>query len=310
MTHAWMPVSPCGAGCLPAAGAVPAAGCVRQACRLLAVGLLLVAGAGLFAVLPLLPGGVRERTQRRWFRLLLAALEIRIRITGEARFAARGQPVLVVSNHVSWLDLVALSAVQPVRLVAKSEVRDLLLIGPLATLAGTVYVDRERLRSLPDTVGALTRALRRGAAVGAFPEGTTWCGVAGGRFRPALFQAAVDAGAAVRPVAVNYRVADRPTTVTSFVGDATMWRSLVTVAGVLGVGVQVQVLPTIPPSPEPTLEAAADAVTTWGRAARRRALAGAADRAVREVALPALPRLQPTGVVVPLEPSICAGIEP
>ncbi len=290
-----MPVSPCGAGCLPPAGAVPAAGRFRQARRLLVIVALLLAGVGLFAVLPLLPGGVRERTQRRWFRLLLGALGIRIRIAGGLRFAARDQPVLVVSNHVSWLDLVALSAVQPVRLVAKREVRDLPVIGPLATRAGTVYVDRERLRSLPDSVGALAGALRRGAAVAAFPEGTTWCGVAGGRFRPAMFQAAVDAGVPVRPVAVNYRVAGRPTTVASFVGDATMLRSLVTVAGVRGVEVQMRLLPLIEPA---------------AHAAGRRALAVAADRAVREVALPALPGLQPTGVAVPLEPSIRAGIGP
>lgn len=303
-----MPVSPCGAGCLPAAGSVPTVGRVRQACRLLTILTLLTAGVGLFAVLPLLPGGVRERSQRRWYRMLLAALRIRIRITGGDRFAARGEPVLVVSNHVSWLDLVALGAVQPVRLVAKSEVRDLLVIGPLATLAGTLYVDRKRLRSLPGTVGALAGALGRGAAVGVFPEGTTWCGVTGGRFRPALFQAAVDAGAPVRPVAVNYRVADRPTTVASFVGDATVLRSLVAVAGVRGVEVAVRLLPAIAPTPEPSRHAAV-AATPWGRAARRRALAMAADRAVREVALPALPGLPPTGVVVPFEPSIRAGIE-
>lgn len=282
MTHAWMPLSPCGDSCLPAAGSVPKAGWLRQACRLVAALLLLVAGAGLVAVLPLLPGAHRMRTLRRWFRVLLAVLEVRIRILGGTRFAGRGHPVLVVSNHVSWLDVVALNAVQPLQLVAKSEVRDWLVIGPLATRAGTVYVDREQLRSLPATIGALTRALRRGGAAGAFPEGTTWCGAAGGRFRPAVFQAAVDAGAAVRPVALSYRAAGCATTVTSFVGSASLWRSLVTVAGVRGVEVHVQLLPVIEPPADAT-----------GAATRRRELADAADAVVRGALLPVLPEPLP-----------------
>lgn len=278
MTHAWMPVSPCGDSCLPTAGSVPKAGWLRQAVRVMAALLLLVAGAGLVVVLPLLPGRRRERTLRRWFRMLLAVLQVRIRVRGGTRFAGRGQAVLVVSNHVSWLDVVALNAVQPLQLVAKSEVREWLVIGPLATRAGTVYVDREQLRSLPTTVDALTRALRRGGAVGAFPEGTTWCGAVGGRFRPAVFQAAVDAGAAVRPVALSYRLAGCATTVTSFVGTAPLWRSLVTVAGVRGLAVHVQLLPAVDPQPD----AAAN-----GRATRRRELAEAADAAVRGALLPA-----------------------
>lgn len=303
-----MPVSPCGDSCLPVAGSMPTAGRFRQACRLIAAVSSLTAGAGLIVVLPLLPGGRRERMLRRWFRSLLAALDVRIQVAGGSRFSDRGEAVLVISNHTSWIDVIALGAVQPLQLMAKSEVRDWMVIGPLATRAGTLYVDRERLRSLPDTIGALTRALRRGAAVGAFPEGTTWCGGAGGRFRPAVFQAAVDAGAAVRPVALSYRLAGGATTVTSFVGDAPLWRSLVTVAGARDLVVHVQLLPVIEPTTEPTTEPAPAAVTTWGRATGRRELAVAADRAVRDAMSPALPATLPAGVAVSLGPSMSAGV--
>lgn len=301
-----MPASPCGDSCLPVAGSKPTAGRFRQARRLIAAVSSLTAGAGLIVVLPLLPGGRRERMLRRWFRSLLAALDVRIQVDGGTRFADRGEAVLVISNHTSWIDVIALGAVQPLQLTAKSEVRDWMVIGPLATRAGTLYVDRERLRSLPDTIGALTQALRRGAAVGAFPEGTTWCGVAGGRFRPAVFQAAVDAGVAVRPVALSYRLAGRATTVASFVGDAPLWRSLVTVAGARDLVAHVQLLPVI----ESTTERARAAVPMWGRATGRRELAVAADRAVRDAMVPALPTTLPAGVAVSLGPSMPAGIAP
>jgi hypothetical protein len=90
------------------------------------------------------------------------------------------------------------------------------------------------------------RALADGAAVGAFPEGTTWCGLASGRFRPAVFQAAVDTASPVRPVALRYRLAGGgPTTVASFVGPASLWQALVRVAGLQGLVIEVHLLPLV-----------------------------------------------------------------
>lgn len=260
MNHPWMPCSPCGDGCLPSA--VLGVGAARQAWRLCAVAAVLLAGVMFAPSLLALPTPARERLLRRWFRALLAALQVRIEVIGGSRFAGRREAVLVVSNHVSWLDIAALNAVQPLRMVAKSEVAGWALIGPLSRHAGTLYVDRDRLSTLPATVAAMTLALRAGAAVGVFPEATTWCGRIGGRFRPAPFQAALDAGAAVRPVALRYRLDDTgaPTTVASFVGSATLWRSAAVVVRVRGLVVQVRLFPTIEPAGDRrTLAAAAAA---------------------------------------------------
>src|SRR5437016_1315625 len=161
----------------------------------------------------------RERLIQTWFRRLLDAFGVRYVVHGEENLA--GQGGLFVSNHVSWLDVVALQAVRPMRVLAKTEVRSWPVIGPLAGRAGTLYIDRDRLTALPDAVHTIADALRGGAAVGAFPEGTTWCGVASGRYRPAVFQAAVDARARVRPIAMRFLTGDgTQTTVAAFVGDA------------------------------------------------------------------------------------------
>jgi len=279
--HPWMPVSPCGEGCLPSADAVPAVGRARRLLRLLAVGVMLLAGGVLAVALPLRGPTGRERTLRAWYRVLLWALRIELEVTGGDRFAAPGVGVLVVSNHMSWLDMVALGAVQPLRMVAKSEVRGWPVVGPLARLVGTVFVDRERLSTLPRTVEAVSGALAGGAAIGAFPEGTTWCGLSSGRFRPAVFQAAVDTATVVRPVALRYRLAGAgPTTVASFVGSTTLWEAVMRVAGVRGLVVDVRLLPLL-------LAVGAD----------RRALATRAEAAVIAVTLPPLTRTVATAAV-------------
>ncbi|MGH3764317.1 MAG: lysophospholipid acyltransferase family protein [Pseudonocardiaceae bacterium] len=245
--HPWMPVSPCGDGCLPTAEAVPAVTPTRRLLRLLATAATLLAGVVLAAALPLLGPAERERTLRAWYRALLRALRIQLEVTGGDRFASPAVGILVVSNHMSWLDLIVLGAVQPLRMVAKSEVRGWPVVGPLARRAGTIFIDRERLSTLPATVDAVSRALAGGAAVGLFPEGTTWCGRATGKFRPAVFQAAVNTAAPVRPVALRYHLAGAgATTVASFVGPTTLWEAVLRVAGVHGVVVTVHLLPPLP----------------------------------------------------------------
>lgn len=275
MTHGWEPRSPCGAGCLPSAGSVPAVGAVRRAARLVAVVVVLAALGCVLVSLPWRPARSGERALRRWFRIALAALGVRAQVSGGDRFGPREVGALVVANHESWLDVLALGAVQPLRMVCRSDVRGWPVVGVLAARAGTLFLDRHRLRPLPGTVAAITGLLRGGASVGVFPEGTTYCGTTTGEFRPAAFQAALDAGALVCPVAVRYRVADVPTTAAAFVGDAVLWRSVTAVAAVRGLVVEIRVLPVL------------DAADPRWAATDRRALAAAADAAVRGLPAPA-----------------------
>jgi 1-acyl-sn-glycerol-3-phosphate acyltransferase len=243
----WLPVSPCGPGCLPPPSARPRCWTLVVVARLVALVAVVLGGVGLAAVLPLLPGSVREGSMRWWFAAVLAVLGVRLTRYGPSRF---GSGVLVVANHVSWLDVVAIGAVQPVRMLAKREVGGWPVVGALAARAGTIFLDRDRLCSLPAVVAELAAALRAGAAVGVFPEGTTWCGMSTGSFRPAVFQAALDAGAAVRPVALRYRLSDgRSTTGAAFLGTETLGSSLRRIARLRGMVVELNVLPLLRPGP-------------------------------------------------------------
>lgn len=254
----WLPVSACTPGCLP-----PAAGRarLRVARRLPALVAVLLAGV---LLTPLLPVGVRPRWLRRCCRGLLRAAGVTLWTRGDARFVTEGG-ALVVANHRSWLDVLALEAVQPVRMLAKREVRTWPLIGGLAARTGALFVDRAGLRALPDTVAELTAALRDGSCVGVFPEGTTWCAAASGPFRRAAFQAALDAGVPVRPVALAFHCPDGTTaTAAAFVGDQSLLDSLLRVLAQPGLVCELTVLPLLSPHGDRRTLArrAADAVGT------------------------------------------------
>jgi 1-acyl-sn-glycerol-3-phosphate acyltransferase len=246
MKHGWFPTSPCGPDCL--SRDEPKVGRSRAGWRLVHAAGVLVAA---LAIAPLTPIAGRTRRARlaRWiFRSMLRAFGVRLAVFGAAGLElVPGRGALVVNNHISWLDIVAVNAARPMRAQAKSEVRGWPVLGRLATAAGTVYVDRDRLRLLPDAVAELASVLRSGSMVNVTPEGTSWCGLASGRFRTAPFQAAIDGNVPVIPIAFRFRMADgRETTAPAFVGAETLVASVLRVARLRGLVMELHVLPAIP----------------------------------------------------------------
>jgi 1-acyl-sn-glycerol-3-phosphate acyltransferase len=127
------------------------------------------------------------------------------------------RPLLIVSNHVSWLDIVVLSSRVPVTFVAKREVAGWLILGRLARLQQTVFVDRENKLKSRMAAEEMAERMLAGHAVVLFAEGTSSDGSTVLPFRSALVGAAaaamsVDGGAAavfVQPLAVSYSRSSR-----------------------------------------------------------------------------------------------------
>jgi 1-acyl-sn-glycerol-3-phosphate acyltransferase len=162
---------------------------------------------------------------RRWALRLLRALHVEVRASGHV--PAPDDALLLVANHVSWLDSYAINTVNAARFVAKSEVRGWPVVGTIAARFRTLFLKRGCPRAAARVVAELDRALRAGQPVAAFPEGTTSDGSGLLRFYPAMFQSAVLSGARVQPVAIRYRGADLlPTQAAAFVGDMSVLDSV------------------------------------------------------------------------------------
>jgi 1-acyl-sn-glycerol-3-phosphate acyltransferase len=239
--HSWLPRASCDDSCVRAGNAAsvrPTVAVLRATLRI-TLALLLVPALPMLAV-PL-PG--RSHVQRAYCRLMLRCFGVRITVSGGPIRNLRG--VLVVSGHVSWVDVFAIGAVLPGSFVARADLVEWPALGVLARLMKVIPIERASLRRLPDVVDAVATRLRAGQTVVAFPEGTTWCGLAYGPFRPAMFQAAVDAARPVQPLRLTYHHRDgRPSTLAAFVGDDTLlqsFRRLVT-ARLTVVHVQVESL--------------------------------------------------------------------
>jgi len=167
----------------------------------------------------------RVAATKRWSRQLLRILHLRLTVHGSLPSAQ--VPTMIVSNHVSWLDIWVLDSVLPVRFVAKSDIRRWPLIGFLVSRAGTIFIERSKPQDTARTNQAIVEALTRGERVAMFPEGATTDGTKVKPFHASLFQPALGAGARVVVVALRYVNADgSPNLDASYVGERSLWESL------------------------------------------------------------------------------------
>jgi 1-acyl-sn-glycerol-3-phosphate acyltransferase len=135
--------------------------------------------------------------------------------------------VLLIANHVSWMDICVIASITGATFVAKSEVARWPVIGRIATGFGAFLHERGNLMDVWRVKNAVAAALRRGSPVVVFPEGTTGWSINLMPFYPALAQAAVDADTIVQPVAIRYRDQHgEPSAAAPFLGDQTFVDSL------------------------------------------------------------------------------------
>lgn len=188
--------------------------------------------AGLATIVVLFPRWDAPRRQARvqaWSLRMLALLGITLELHGQP---PRSGPVLLVANHISWLDILVMHAACYCRFVSKSDVRHWPLIGTLASGGGTIYIERESRRDAMRVVHHVAESLQAGDVVAVFPEGTTSDGVALLPFHANLIQAAVSVHAPAQPVALSFiETATRaPSLTPCYIGDDTlvgsMWRTL------------------------------------------------------------------------------------
>ena len=197
---------------------------LRRWFRLIRFALHLARGLAVTTFLfPLQSKERRKREIEHWSMQLLTLLGVRLFLHGSP--PPYGVcPLMLVANHVSWLDIFAIDAIMPARFVARSEVRLWPLIGWLCARAGTVFINRKRRNDTARVNARVSEALRAGDVFAVFPEGTTSDGSTLLRFHASLIQPALEAEAAIQPIALWYDRSDgTPCTEVAYDGDRSVW---------------------------------------------------------------------------------------
>jgi 1-acyl-sn-glycerol-3-phosphate acyltransferase len=211
---------------------------LRAVWRLLRATLHALHGAAICAIVfPRLSPAQRMQRVGWWSAKMLRLLGIALRAEG----VPQAGPVLLAANHISWLDILAINAVQPARFVSKADVRRWPFLGWLVACGGTLFIERERKRDALRVVHQVAEALRAGEIVAVFPEGTTSDGSSLLPFHANLLQAAISTEVPLQAIALRYSDAtQRLSGAGSYVGDTTLLASMW--SAVCAQGLRVHVL--------------------------------------------------------------------
>jgi len=169
---------------------------ITRLCLLLIQGMLVIAWR-----FPHLSTEQKQQRIQAWAQDILKKLAIDFEINGTP---PTGGPLLLVANHISWLDIPIMLAAYPCHCVAKSEIKHSPILGMLSAATGTLYIERANRRDAMRVVHHMAEELRSGGVLGVFPEGTTSNGLQLLPFHANLFQAAISAPAPIQPLALRF----------------------------------------------------------------------------------------------------------
>ena len=172
----------------------------------------------LLTLFPFICTNSKKEHIQRWSQRLLKIFGLELQVNGAD--AIPPTSFLLVSNHVSWMDIHAINSFMPIRFVAKSEVARWPVFGWMAKQLGTVFIRRDNSRQARQVVIDMAAILKT-QSICIFPEGTSTIGKGVQAFKPNLFEAAVLAETPVCTLALAYfdRVTGLHSEVPAFIGD-------------------------------------------------------------------------------------------
>ena len=204
---------------------------------------LIIAG-GVFPIINLLCSVNKAKNKRdtlktHWLKLF--GTIVNLHVTQEGELPESG--TLLVSNHISWLDIIVIGQYLPAYFVAKSDISSWPIIGYLSRQGGTIFIRRGDKKHIKATTEKMVWVLKQNSTIIAFPEGTTTKGGEVLGFHASLFQPALLTRSAIQPVALQYQgIAEEQA---PFIGDDDFIPHLIKMLSLDKIEVRLSFLPVI-----------------------------------------------------------------
>ena len=166
-----------------------------------------------------------EKLMQQSSQDLLNILNVRVELHGKIPDDLDG--MLVVANHVSWLDILAMVSVHPMQFIAKQEIASWPVLGKIVSGMGTVFINRNQRKDTAKINSLIAQQLKEGQTVAFFPEARTSDGKGLRTFKGALFQAAIDSHSTVLPISLRYFNAEgKRSSHAAFIDGVSLFKSL------------------------------------------------------------------------------------
>jgi 1-acyl-sn-glycerol-3-phosphate acyltransferase len=198
---------------------------------------------------------LEEFAVRKWSLGVCRAFGVRVEVRGEPWPG----PVLIVANHLSWIDIQALHSTANMGFVGKSEIGTWPVLGLLARAGDTIFHERGSHDSSADVAAIVVQRLKAGKRVAIFPEGGIRPGAAVGVFHARMFRVAVEADCPVQPVMIRYVRDGRPDPRMTFIDNENMVGNMLRMLGRPACVAEIRYLEAFEPAGRPRKEIAARA---------------------------------------------------
>lgn len=199
----------------------------------------------------------------RYAKLALKTMKFEVEAVGcDGKFD--GKNYLIVSNHMSYIDVLCLSSVRSAMFVTSKDMGENFFLGTLAELGGSVFVERRHRGQIDRDLSEISNALRQGFNVVLYPEGTSTNGETVLPFKKSLLMAAVEAGVDILPMTIKYtHINDEPFSSANadkvcWYGDMTFAPHLLGLFGVKSVKARLEFLEPIKVTKESTRQQLAE----------------------------------------------------
>ncbi len=181
----------------------------------------------------------RDILKIHWLKVFSSIMKLSVIREGELP----RDGALLISNHISWLDIIVIGQYLPVYFVAKSDISSWPIIGYLSRQGGTIFIRRGNKKSIKETTEKMIWVLKQNSNIVAFPEGTTTSGNEVLSFHASLFQPALLTKSVIQPVVIQYEGAAKHQA--PFIGEDDFVRHLIKMLCLDKVEVRLSFLPVI-----------------------------------------------------------------
>ena len=155
-------------------------------------------------IFPIINRKSKKLLINRWSSLLLKIFKINLVANNDLKKILHKKNYLIVSNHISWLDIFVINSACPVAFVAKQSISKWPILSWLVKASETIFIDRKRISKIKETTKEVENFLQNKGSICIFPEGTSSDGSQLLNFKSNLLQTAINKNISVLPIAIQY----------------------------------------------------------------------------------------------------------
>jgi len=180
-----------------------------------------------------------------WSLRLLKIFNVRLIINKNLKRILSKKNYLIVSNHISWLDIFVINSICPVIFVSKYSVSKWPFIGWLAKATDTIFIDRNKISKIKETTIKIENYLENKGSIFMFPEGTSTDGKSLLPFKSNLFQSAINTNSDILPIGIQYQNKKKFTSAPSYIGDMSLIDSVLNLIKLDNIDAKITILSPI-----------------------------------------------------------------